>query len=448
MPDSPNYPDVLGSISSIQRLSLDVADVLFGIDPTQVVAGRPFDALLIVQNNADCEIDAQVRLIIPEKDLKGARGRFTTKADKRIAVGLLPAETGYVSLPILANPQTAPGDGYTLQIEVEIKREARKFERVRSATGGSALHAEDLPQAAQDQIAHLRALQFSSATTGRPGRTGATLTFLFAVAPPGISRLEEPSKAGWHSLWTMHDNLDDATLAERARPLTSTVLPQLTRNNVFIPLVRANQAHCEQAGYRLWAGEAVLLSKLMTLILEAGLPAATVDEEAAPYPHWFMKLCKLLLRRPELASNAELLVTDLLYGDLIYDATMSAFSMVKSATTEDMGSPDEMKQYADALVKTLTGEGEPLDYVHFYLPLALGGLLANSRVMMTKEQALDTLELAVNARLHRENERHENNQFVFDLTDQLLDRALAQNDTSLQRYLDPIERMRYPRFGS
>ncbi len=444
MPDSPNYPDILGAISSVQRLSLDVADVAFGIDPTQVVAGRPSDAILIIQNNADCEIDAQVKLIIPDKDLKGARGRFSSKADKRIVVGLLPAETGYVSLPLLANPQTASGEGYTLGIEVEIKHAARQFARVRSEAGGSALTLEELPAAAQEQIAHLRDLQFSTTTTGRPTRTGATLTTTFSVAPPGISRLEEPNKAGWRSLWTLHDNLDESTLAERARTLTAIALPQLTRNHVFFALVRANQERCERAGLRLWAGEAVLLSKLMTLVLETGQPVSVPGQAAAPYPRWFLQLCRLLVRRPDLATSGELLATDLLYTDLIYDCVANAFAMVKSATAEDMGTPEEMNEYADALVKTLNGEGESLDFTHFYLPLGLGGLLAHQKVMMSKEKPLDTLELAVNARIHRNNERNDNNQFVFDLLDSLLDRALAQNDTSLQRYLDPIERLRYP----
>src|SRR5579864_1635829 len=123
-PANTNYPDILGLICQ-QRLSLDVAHVAFGVRPTQVVAGRPFEALLLVQNNVDCEIDVVVQLIVPARDRTGASGRFTTKSDKRIAIGLRAAEVGYVVLPVMVDFQTTPGDGYTLQIEVEVKHATR-----------------------------------------------------------------------------------------------------------------------------------------------------------------------------------------------------------------------------------------------------------------------------------------------------------------------------------
>ncbi len=440
MPESNDYPDVLGHITQ-QRLMLEMADAALGVRPANIMAGRSFDAVLILQNNLDCDLDAQIRLIIPAKDANGASGRFTTKADKRIVIGLHPAEVGYVSLPILASPQAAPGDRYMIQVEIELKVKERKPSRIR--TGGAAFNPDTLSEAVQAQIAELGALSFSAATNGRPLRTGAILVAPFTVNPAALSRVEEPSRAGWNSLWTLHDALEGDALAERARPITAAVLPQLIRQNVFFPLLNATQQRAERAGYRLWAGEATLIAKLLTLTLESGLPAATAEAETAPYPHWFTKLCRVLLQQPDLAQTVVPLVTDVLYSDLIYDAALSAFTIVGTATSENMGTYDEMAEFAAALAKTFQGSGDPLDFIHVYLPLALGGLLTNKRMMMHGEQAVDTPRLLSRARQQREAERDENNQFAFDLTDVVIAQVMAQDDTSQERYLDPIDRMRF-----
>ncbi|MHB8627312.1 MAG: hypothetical protein ACYDBJ_11100 [Aggregatilineales bacterium] len=442
IPANTNYPDILGIVSR-QRLSLDAAHVAFGVRPAQITAGRPFEALLLVQNNADCEIDVQVRLIVPAKDRKGTLGRFVTKSDKLIAIGLRAAEVGYVGLPVMVDFQTAPGDGYTLQIEVEIKRETRNPPPVRAAQGGTPIQLAELPRELQARIEPLVALTFGAMAVGRPTRSSATLTQPFTVQPPGISRLEEPARPTWHSLWTLHESLDDTTLAEQARPLTSIAQPQLIRQNVFFPLVHATQAACERAGYRLWAGEAVAIAKLLTLALEGGLPATGDLEEVAPYPRWFIRLCRVLLQTPDLARFPEKLATEVLYSDLIYDAAMSGFKLLSTLTSEDMGNAEEKASYAAALAQTLSqpANGEQrLDLAHIYLPLTIGGLIVHSRLIMPREQAGDLPELLVNARRQREPERTNDNQFVFDLFDQALGREVGRQESSERRYLDPLQR--------
>ena len=53
-------------------------------------------------------------------------------------------------------------------------------------------------------------------------------------------------------------------LAEKTQAITAAILPQLNRSNVFFPLVKTTQAHFENANFRLWAGEAVMIAKLLT----------------------------------------------------------------------------------------------------------------------------------------------------------------------------------------
>jgi hypothetical protein len=421
-----DLPDVLGAITNGARLTLDMADVAFGLRPAQVTAGRAFEALLIVQNLCNSDIDAKVRLTIPDKDLKGTRGRFATNADKAIVIGLRAGEVGYVSLPVLANPQTAPGAGYLMQIGVEIVHQEKTPQRVRSPQS-PALDVSKTSPGTQQEIEALQGLQWSTAVAGKPG----------------ISKLEQPAKPGWKTLWTMADELHQESLADQARRYTSAVLPQFTRRNLFFPVLKAVQHHAEEGGYRLWAGEAVVITKLILILLETGQAVVSTDVETVEYPRWFERLCQVLLQQPELTTQPQKIITETIFPEIIYDTALSAFTMLKTATTEDLGSPQEMKEYAEMLMKAFSGER--LDFTHTYMPLVLAGVFYSNRLIMPGENSLDTLELMVNARIQREAERSDENDFIFALLDEILDRALALVDKklTLQRYLDPIERMRY-----
>ena len=457
-----NYPDLFGVISP-QRLSLDVADVAFGLraiprvpvlldDPIEVVevsAGQRFEGILLVQNNADCDIDVEAHLIVPAKDNKGATRRFITKADKKIVVGLIAGEVGYIRFPVTLDPQTAVYDQYLLQIEVEIKRKVRTAARVRSANG-IPVKVADLPHQVRSSLTILSEVSFTG-VPNRQGRNAALLIQTFAVIPliRGAAVLSgntaELTKVDWISIWTPR-NMVDNQLSERSRSLTTMAQTQLRRENVFIPLVRATQTHFEQAGYRLWAGEAVVIAKLMTLLLEGSATTTAAIRAVEDQPRWFIQMATLLLDSPDMVKSVGKMAAEPLYLDLVYDAALTAFSLLSSVTTEDLGTPVEKAEYAESLVEMLKGShagGEAIDMVHAYLPLILGGLTINNELLMAGEQGLDSMELIVNARAARERERTESTQFVFDLLDKVLDQGLAEHDTSLQRYLDPIERLRY-----
>jgi hypothetical protein len=190
---------------------------------------------------------------------------------------------------------------------------------------------------------------------------------------------------------------------------------QLTRENVFFPLLKATQPHFETARYRLWAGEAVAVAKLMTLVLEAG-PLSPAR------PRWPDALSRLVGGNPQAASLANLqgLVSTELYPELAYDAAIFGFTTLTTFTGEDFGSPEEMAEYADAVANSLTTPGNPLDLIHVYLPLVLGGIAINAQVVMPGEDPHDTMRLYVRARDHRAGEADEGSQFIIDLADKLI----------------------------
>jgi len=221
-------------------------------------------------------------------------------------------------------------------------------------------------------------------------------------------------------LWTVADYPNDPNLVESVQPIVSEVLPKLNPQTVFFPLLKATQPRFEAAHCRLWAGEAVAIAKLMTFVLAQGAPAAAEAEPA----HWYTKLCRVVAEHPRAADSPEQLVTEHLFPDLVYDAVMLGFNLLSDRISEQFGSKDEMAAYANQLVTSLTGKGDPLDITHIYLPLVLAGLVVNMRITLPQEKSRETVSLIADAREKRTAEEDSSNKFIFDLLDDLIQRVL------------------------
>ncbi|MCC7446169.1 MAG: hypothetical protein IT324_02075 [Anaerolineae bacterium] len=422
-----NFPDVLGTITEGQRLNMDAVQVAVATRPPHVAAGTTFDAILLVQNTADAEVDVSIRLIIPEMDLAGYRGRLSTRLDKPFRMALRPGEVGYASMPVTVNAQTAPGNAYTLQIEVQAEPKQKGAARVRDLLGGAPLNLLDLPEERQQDVKSLQGLLYSVATVGRIAGNKSTLIAQFEITAPTGTGGSLPHDLGpaYLTLWTTSDYFDEAALIEQARPLIAQLLPKLNRTTLFFPLLRATQPYFEGSQFRLWAGEAIMITKLMILVLEKGIPPATAGT-APTYPRWFVRLCRLVVKEPQLVADPARLVTERLYVDLVYDAALLGFSILTNATHEQFGSDEDMASYAMQLVASLHGKGDMLDLTHAYLPLVLGGLVANERITMPQENTRETVLLLAKAREKRFVEQDHSNEFVFDMLDGLMTNALQQ----------------------
>src|SRR5262249_44428728 len=186
--------------------------------------------------------------------------------------------------------------------------------------------------------------------SGKRGGSKALLVAPFEIQPAALSGLPQALKPGYTTLWTIADSPDEAQLAEKVQPMTSAILPQLRRENVFFALLKTTQTRFDQGGYRLWAGEAVMIAKLLTLVLEMGIQqpgakgagAEAGAEGQVNYPRWFVRLCRVLLENPRAASQIEPLVADALYLDLVYDSVLLGFAMLTTVTKQEFGTPGEM----------------------------------------------------------------------------------------------------------
>ncbi len=416
----PNYPDILGMLSGGPFLNLGLIQCAMTIRPQQTPAGRLCDVLLVMQNAADSDVDVTVTIDLPKRDLAGGKNRFSAKTS-RLLVGLRPAEVGVMALPMLVLPTAQPGAGYVVGLNLDIKRIGKKSQRVRAVTGGGEFDLQTLPKEVKQQIADLRSLAYSSESGGKKNHIQAA----FEVRPPALSSLSalKDQKADWTSLWTMQDYLDERVILEKTWSIAQTATIHLKRDIVFMPLLRATQERFKASQYPLLPPEAIFITKLLTLILETDVPMPAANTPLSTLPRWFMRLARVLFQEPGLSSQHEALATQLVYEELLHDAVVQGFSMVSMVTNEQFGSAEETERYAAGLVDTLHDQ-QSMDLARVYLPMVMAGLISASRVTMPREQVRDTVFMLSKALEKRRAEKTPENGFVFDITTQLIDRAL------------------------
>src|SRR5262245_60584033 len=108
-----------------KHLSVDVLQVAIAVRPASISAGKPFEAVIVFQNAANIDVDALTKIIVPESDSGGNRGRFSTKQTAPLRIGLRAGEVGYATVPIVSAHQTVPGANYALQIEILVEQKER-----------------------------------------------------------------------------------------------------------------------------------------------------------------------------------------------------------------------------------------------------------------------------------------------------------------------------------
>lgn len=440
MPDqsAPNYPDILGHITSGPRVNFGVVQAALAVRPRVVRAGRVFEAILLIQNASDSDVDVAVTLNLPEYDAKKRKGKFVTKTG-RLLVGLRQAEVGYVTLPVSCLPDTAIGDAYKIGVSIEGKS-AGKPRRIRQSDGGGEVVLRHLTEETRKRLEDLKKLAYS---TTKSGLLGSALEAQFSVMSGSLGQIVD-LKPEWVSLWTLADHMDERLLLERYREtLVNQIIPAINRSKLFTPLLQETQLRFNSAGYALKPVEALFITKLimtilemaapredsfdylgettynLTLLLKKGLPG---DVEL---PYWCRGLLHVLARDERAATYLEQLFTRLLYPDLVRDAATHAFRMIKTVTGEDLGSDADVKDYVDQLAHVLS-EKLHFDFTHVYMPLVLGGIIIYDRVTMPGENLSDSLVQMSNALDERRYEHNKDTEVIFAMGEQLISRALQK----------------------
>jgi hypothetical protein len=118
-------------------------------------------------------------------------------------------------------------------------------------------------------------------------------------------------------------------------------------------------------------------------------------------------------------------VTETLYDDLLRDAIPYAFQMIRTVTGEDLGSEAEVQDYTENMIEML-GEKSGMDFTHVYMPLVIGGVIIYDRIISDAEEISESLRGMHDVLTEREPEVDENNDLVFMLTKQMVNRSLQR----------------------
>jgi hypothetical protein len=436
--NQPNYPDILGEITGGERYNAGVVQVALAVRPRVPRAGRPFEAILLIQNASDVDVDVTATLHIPEQDAKKQKNRFIAKSN-RLVVGLRPAEVGYVVLPISSLPDTAVSDQYKIGMGVEVKA-LGKPKRIRLQEGGGAVTQEYLPDETATKLTELKKLTYS---TAKRGLMGTLLEAPFNILSAQMGQLAD-LKPGWVSLWKMSDHKDDRLLLEKyGSILSDKILPSLKRDKLYPPLFQATQEKFQATGYDIQPVEAHYITKLMVVLLEAAVPdeetfdplgfdeynvkrllqKGTDDPEALP--SWCRGLLKAIDRDPSVAENPALALSTTLYDELLRDSIRQAFEMIVNTTGEDLGSETDMQEYGERLIGDIL-KANKLTFLDVYLPLALGGVMAYDRAILAEEKVGEALTEIFKQIKTRQSEVTEDNELVYRMAEQVIDRALQK----------------------
>jgi hypothetical protein len=437
---SPNYPDILGYITGGQRINMGVAQLAAAVRPRVVRAGRAFETILLIQNASDGEVDVTATLQLPETDAKKNKGRFVTK-HQRLVVGLRPAEVGYVTLPVSCLPDTAVSNTYKLTFGIDSKPTG-KPRRIRLNEGGGEVTTAFLQADMHEKLEELKKLTYSTAKSGLRG-TGVEVPF--SVMSGSLGQIVD-LQPGWITLWTLTDHMDDRLLLERYKETLATqALPTLNRSRMFQPLLEETQLRFNAAGYSIKPIEAAMITKLLMLILEMAAPTeenydylgeshynvslllkkGSSVPETVDLPYWCRALLHVLAKDERAMNHPEQIVTRVLYPELVRDAALHAFRMIKTVTGENLGSDADMQAYTEQLAHMLGGQAT-LDFTHVYLPLVLGGVVVYDRVVMPDENLGDILHQISMVLDGHTGERNADTELIFAMAENLISRALQK----------------------
>lgn len=436
-----NYPDILGYITGGARHNASVAQVALAVRPRVVRAGRPFEAILLIQNAADVEVDIAVTLQLPPEDAKKKPNRFIVKTDK-LVVGLRPAEAGYIMLPITCLPDTAISDSYKIAMSIDIKP-LGKANRVRAGAGGGEVALEYL---ADETITKMNDLKKLSYSTTRRGLIGTTLEAPFNILTAEIGRLTD-LKAGWVSLWRLSDHRDDRLLLAQYRDvLENKVLSQIKRMNLHAPLIQTTLDRFRRAGYDLQQAEAHYIAKLLIHMLEMAAPLEdTYDYLGDDYynvtltlkkggpaegplqlPAWCKGMLKAIETSASAADQPPKVFSTILYDELLRDAIRHGFHMIAKATGEDLGSEQERRDYAEQLISKIQTGQPALTFSDVYMPLVLAGVIIYDRAVLKTEKIGEMLTELSRQLKSRYAEVNADNELVYHMAEQLLDRSFQK----------------------
>ncbi|MEP6988965.1 MAG: hypothetical protein ABI970_25405, partial [Chloroflexota bacterium] len=403
----PNYPDILGYITDGQQLTIGVVQMALGVRPPVARVGRPFAVILLLQNMSDANVEVSATLHLPLKDAAGEKLRFGSP-NEHSSVSLLPAEVGYLVIPVGTRANAAPAKEYLIGVEVQVES-ASKPRFIRQIEQSEEINLDYYFSLSEESIQKLMVLKMLNFSTKWRTKFSNLIEASFALAP-AKDMPRNDVKAGWFSLWTLGSDSDARPLLERYRgTLALSIIPGLTPATLYKALFPVTKERFSKA-YNIQAIEIHFITKLMVYILsiaphpplvyhypeEAMYTVMTLlkngwptDGTPIPLPYWCRGLLHMLGMDEEVLKDPSLAFTGALYDELMRDAITHGFHIMSVATRREMAGEHELKVYTDYLVQTIRRPKRPLTFTDIYLPLVLAGTVVAEDVPVPNEKPLD-----------------------------------------------------------
>lgn len=443
VPEPINYPDVLGYITGGARVSFKPVQVAIALEPAVTRAGKPIAVYLLLQNASDADLDVVVTLRLPDRDAKGQKERFITRAD-RLNLKLEAAQVGAVLLPMSTLPDTAVSDGYRIGMDVKVTPvDKRSVNHVRLDDGGGVFDPNDINPEMAVRIEELRRLQWS-VDTPRFSRTAIETGFTILSGKVGAITDLSPR---WESLWSLGDARDDRLLIDHyGRLLEYQILPTLKPDRVYPATLKVLAERFRNMAYRPAPIEVTLIAQLITLLLEL---AHTTSKDSLTelgevwsvrrflkqndkiqyvgplsLPRWCRTLLLAYKRDQRVAQHPVQAVLHFAYDDLLRDAMILGMQRIAETTDLDIGGREEWEPYCDELMQRI--HENRLDFASLYMPLVMGGLIAVDHLPMAPETLGQIAGDIQTALRRRQTERNEVNDPIFEVAEHLVNTALVR----------------------
>jgi hypothetical protein len=255
-------------------------------------------------------------------------------------------------------------------------------------------------------------------------------------------------------LWTLENQQDSELLLGKYEELLKLkVLPSLKKELVYPPILDKVRETFRKAGYPLSAIEASCVARLMTLILEFAHPHSKhgsivsgefdvsgmfkmrekdkkarileTSEVSISLPKWLQGYMKILAQDERMAGVAPKAIPHFLFDDLLADALSYAFRIVERDSGENLGSDEDMLEFAQVIIEKLKTKGE-MNFSYAYLPLVMGGIIVTDQVLMHQEQLADVMKEMRTMVEEREAERNDDNDAVFRMAEFVLAQTLKK----------------------
>ncbi len=433
-----NYPDILGYITNNVRANIGVLQVATALRPRVVMAGKPLEMLLLLQNASDATVEITATLTLPQVDAKKQKGRFITKAE-RLIVTLENAAVGLVTLPLSTLPDTAVSADYKVGIEIKVTPTSKeKPNRIRLITGGGAVVEELLPEKNRELINTLKKSAWQATSSGNS--ITATLTIMSGKV--GSFADLQPS---WTNLWTTGDYWDETFLLHRfSGVLAKQVIPNFTRPNIFPVVKEYTEARFANVGYRLLPEEIDVITRLLTLILEYANPREKDmlylvgeayslkqyfdadgklirNNKRISLPRWAAEMIRLFNRDERTLQFPIKTVAHFAYDALLRDAMLHSFERVEAILSMEVGTLEERNLYIDQVLEAINTKKLTFDLL--YMPLMMGAFALVDGVMMKGEKSQEIIMSMRPLLDKRHGEQTEATLPVYQMASQILEQT-------------------------